>query len=38
VAFAGVDRHAHVSRFVDMHDVGDMPSAPDSPTLSADGR
>jgi len=23
-AFAGVDRHAHVSRFVDMHDVGDM--------------
>jgi len=23
-AFAGVDRHSHVSRFVDMHDVGDM--------------
>ncbi len=23
-AFAGVDRHAHVSRFIDMHDVGDM--------------
>ncbi len=23
-AFAEVDRHAHVSRFVDMHDVGDM--------------
>jgi malonyl-CoA O-methyltransferase len=23
-AFAGVDRHVHVSRFVDMHDIGDM--------------
>jgi malonyl-CoA O-methyltransferase len=23
-AFAGVDRHTHVSRFVDMHDVGDL--------------
>ncbi len=23
-AFAGIDRHAHVSRFTDMHDVGDM--------------
>jgi len=23
-AFAGVDRHSHVSRFVDMHDIGDM--------------
>jgi len=23
-AFAGVDAHTHVSRFVDMHDVGDM--------------
>jgi malonyl-CoA O-methyltransferase len=23
-AFAGVDGHAHVSRFTDMHDVGDM--------------
>ena len=23
-AFAGVDRHAHVSRFTDMHDIGDM--------------
>ena len=23
-AFSGVDRHSHVSRFVDMHDVGDM--------------
>jgi len=23
-AFAGVDRHPHVSRFVDMHDIGDM--------------
>jgi malonyl-CoA O-methyltransferase len=23
-AFADVDRHVHVSRFVDMHDVGDM--------------
>ena len=23
-AFAGVDRHAHVSRFADMHDIGDM--------------
>ena len=23
-AFAGVDRHSHVSRFTDMHDIGDM--------------
>ena len=23
-AFAGVDRHSHVSRFIDMHDIGDM--------------
>ena len=23
-AFAGVDRYAHVSRFTDMHDIGDM--------------
>ena len=23
-AFAGVDRHVHVSRFTDMHDIGDM--------------
>ena len=23
-AFAGVDRHAHVGRFIDMHDIGDM--------------
>jgi malonyl-CoA O-methyltransferase len=23
-AFAGVDRHAHVVRFADMHDIGDM--------------
>lgn len=23
-AFAGVDRHSHVSRFIDMHDLGDM--------------
>ena len=23
-AFAGVDRHAHVGRFTDMHDIGDM--------------
>jgi malonyl-CoA O-methyltransferase len=23
-AFAGVDRHMHVSRFTDMHDIGDM--------------
>ena len=23
-AFAGVDRHTHVSRFVDMHDIGDL--------------
>ncbi len=23
-AFSGVDRHTHVSRFVDMHDVGDL--------------
>jgi malonyl-CoA O-methyltransferase len=23
-AFAGVDRHAHVGRFADMHDIGDM--------------
>ena len=23
-AFAGIDRHEHVGRFVDMHDVGDM--------------
>jgi malonyl-CoA O-methyltransferase len=23
-AFAAVDRHTHVSRFVDMHDIGDM--------------
>jgi malonyl-CoA O-methyltransferase len=23
-AFSGVDRHAHVSRFTDMHDIGDM--------------
>ena len=23
-AFAGIDRHAHVSRFTDMHDIGDM--------------
>lgn len=23
-AFTGVDRHAHVSRFTDMHDIGDM--------------
>jgi len=23
-AFAGVDRHPHVSRFVDMHDIGDL--------------
>ena len=23
-AFAGVDRHTHVNRFVDMHDVGDL--------------
>jgi len=24
VAFAGVDTHAHVHRFIDMHDLGDM--------------
>ena len=23
-AFAGIDRHSHVSRFTDMHDIGDM--------------
>ncbi len=23
-AFAGIDRHAHVGRFTDMHDIGDM--------------
>ncbi len=23
-AFAGIDRHVHVSRFIDMHDIGDM--------------
>ena len=23
-AFAGVDRHTHVNRFVDMHDIGDL--------------
>ena len=23
-AFAGIDRHVHVSRFTDMHDIGDM--------------
>jgi malonyl-CoA O-methyltransferase len=23
-AFAGVDGHSHVSRFIDMHDIGDM--------------
>ena len=23
-AFAGADRHTHVSRFVDMHDIGDL--------------
>ena len=23
-AFAGIDRHEHVSRFTDMHDIGDM--------------
>ena len=23
-AFSGVDRHTHVSRFVDMHDIGDL--------------
>ena len=23
-AFAGVDRYSHVSRFIDMHDIGDM--------------
>ena len=23
-AFAGVDRHSHVSRFIDMHDIGDL--------------
>jgi len=23
-AFAGIDRHAHVSRFTDMHDIGDI--------------
>ena len=23
-AFAGVDRHTHVSRFIDMHDIGDL--------------
>ena len=23
-AFAGVDRHTHVSRFVDLHDLGDL--------------
>ena len=23
-AFAGVDAHTHVNRFVDMHDIGDM--------------
>ena len=23
-AFAGIDRHTHVSRFTDMHDIGDM--------------
>jgi malonyl-CoA O-methyltransferase len=28
-AFAGVDRHSHVSRFTDMHDIGDMLVAAD---------
>jgi len=23
-AFGGIDRHVHVSRFIDMHDIGDM--------------